>query len=70
MEEDDAQNGVDHVDGCGRWLRSAQRKDPDSVNHLKWYMSTGFTKPYPGAKKVRLPSEFNNPTPAGDDSDD
>ena len=41
-------------------------EDPDTVNHLNWYMSTGFKRPYPGEKTVRLPSEFNNPAPSGD----
>ena len=46
-------------------------EDPDAVNHLNWYMSTGFTRPYPGEKEVRPPSEFNNPAPIhGDDDDD
>jgi YVTN family beta-propeller protein len=45
-------------------------EDPDTVNHFNWYMSTGFTKPYPGEKTVRPPSEFNNPAPRGDDDDD
>jgi hypothetical protein len=42
-------------------------EDPDAVNHLNWYMATGFTRPYPGEKTIRPPSEFNNPAPAGDD---
>lgn len=41
-------------------------EDPDTVNHLDWYMSTGFTRPYPGEKTVRPPSQFNRPAPAGD----
>jgi YVTN family beta-propeller protein len=46
-------------------------EDPEAVNHLNWYMSTGFTRPYPGESEVRPPSEFNNPAPAGDgDGDD
>jgi hypothetical protein len=45
-------------------------EDPDTVNHLNWYMSTGFTRPYPGESTVRPPSEFNNPAPATPDSDD
>jgi hypothetical protein len=45
-------------------------EDPDTVNHLNWYMSTGFTRPYPGEKTVRPPSEFNRPAPAGEDADD
>ncbi len=45
-------------------------EDPDTVNHLNWYEATGFTRPYPGEKTVRPPSEFNNPAPAGDGDDD
>jgi hypothetical protein len=51
-------------------LTKPDAEDPDTVNHLNWYMSTGFTRPYPGESTVRPPSEFNNPAPAGDDSDD
>ncbi len=51
-------------------LTKPDSEDPDTVNHLNWYMSTGFTRPYPGEKTVRPPSEFNNPAPAGDDDDD
>jgi YVTN family beta-propeller protein len=51
-------------------LTNPDSEDPDTVNHLNWYMSTGFTRPYPGEKTVRPPSEFNNPAPAGEDADD
>jgi YVTN family beta-propeller protein len=51
-------------------LTKPDSEDPDTVNHLNWYMSTGFTRPYPGESKVRPPSDFNNPAPAGEDSDD
>ena len=51
-------------------LTKPDSEDPDTVNHLNWYLSTGFTKPYPGESKVRPPSEFNNPAPAGDSDDD
>jgi len=52
-------------------LTKPDAEDPDTVNHFNWYMSTGFTRPYPGEKKVRPPSEFNNPAPTkGDDDDD
>jgi YVTN family beta-propeller protein len=51
-------------------LTKPDAEDPDTVNHLNWYMSTGFTRPYPGEKTVRPPSKFNNPAPAGEDSDD
>ena len=47
-------------------LTKPDSEDPDTVNHLNWYMATGFTRPYPGEKTVRPPSEFNNPAPAGD----
>jgi YVTN family beta-propeller protein len=45
-------------------------EDPDTVNHFNWYMSTGFTRPYPGESKVRPPSEFNKPAPTKADDDD
>jgi YVTN family beta-propeller protein len=51
-------------------LNKPDAEDPDTVNHFNWYMSTGFTRPYPGEKTVRPPSDFNNPAPAGEDSDD
>jgi len=47
-------------------LTKPDAEDPDAVNHFNWYMSTGFTRPYPGESKVRPPSDFNNPAPAGD----
>jgi YVTN family beta-propeller protein len=33
-------------------------EDPDIVNHLNWYLATGFTRPYPGEQRVMHPSEF------------
>jgi len=51
-------------------LSKPDSEDPDTVNHLNWYMSTGFVRPYPGEKTVRPPSEFNNPAPAGDTDGD
>ena len=47
-------------------LTRPDSEDPDTVNHLNWYLSTGFVRPYPGEKTVRPPSEFNNPAPAGE----
>jgi YVTN family beta-propeller protein len=47
-------------------LTKPDAEDPETVNHLNWYMATGFTRPYPGEKKVRWPSEFRKPAPAGD----
>ncbi len=51
-------------------LTKPDSEDPDTVNHMNWYMSTGFTRPYPGEKTVRPPSEFNNPAPTKVDDDD
>jgi YVTN family beta-propeller protein len=51
-------------------LTKPDSEDPDTVNHLNWYMSTGFTRPYPGEKTVRPPSEFNRPAPTTADLDD
>jgi YVTN family beta-propeller protein len=47
-------------------LTKPDAEDPDTVNHLNWYMTTGFVQPYPGESKVRPPSEFKKPAPAGD----
>jgi YVTN family beta-propeller protein len=51
-------------------LTKPDAEDPDTVNHLNWYMSTGFTRPYPGEKTVRPASQFNNPAPTKVDDDD
>jgi YVTN family beta-propeller protein len=51
-------------------LTKPDSEDPDTVNHLNWYMSTGFTRPYPGEKTVHPPSDFNNPAPTTADLDD
>ena len=51
-------------------LHKPDSEDPDTVNHFNWYMSTGFTRPYPGESKVRFPSEFNRTAPAKEDDDD
>jgi YVTN family beta-propeller protein len=43
-------------------------EDPYTLNHLIWYEATRFTRPYPGEKTVRPPSEFaNRIAPLGDD---
>jgi hypothetical protein len=43
-------------------------EDPNLVNHLNWYLATGFTRPFPGEKKVLDPSEFkiSSAPPAAD----
>ena len=51
-------------------LTKPDSEDPDTVNHLNWYMSTGFTRPYPGRATVRPASDFNNPAPTNVDDDD
>jgi YVTN family beta-propeller protein len=51
-------------------LNKPDAEDPDTVNHLNWYMSTGFTRPYPGEKTVRPASDFNNAAPTKADKDD
>jgi len=51
-------------------LRKPDSEDPDTVNHLNWYLSTGFVRPYPGEKTVRPPSDFHNPAPTKVDDDD
>jgi len=51
-------------------LNRPDAEDPDTVNHFNWYMSTGFTRPYPGERTVRPPSDFNKPAPITTDSDD
>ena len=51
-------------------LTRPDSEDPDTVNHFNWYMSTGFTRPYPGEKTVRPASDFNNPAPTTVDDDD
>ena len=59
------------------WLKKKQQvfagkltrpdaEDPETVNHLNWYMSTGFTRPYPGESKVLPPTAFTKKAPAGD----
>jgi YVTN family beta-propeller protein len=39
-------------------------EDVDTVNHLIWYETTNFTRPFPGEKKVRPASDFNRKAPA------
>jgi hypothetical protein len=51
-------------------LTKPDSEDPDTVNHLNWYISTGFKRPYPGESKVRPPSEFNKAAPTKVDLDD
>ncbi len=50
-------------------LTKPDAEDPDTVNHLNWYMTTGFVRPYPGESKVRPPSDFKKPAPTADPDD-
>lgn len=50
-------------------LTKPDAEDPDTVNHLNWYQSTAFTRPYPGEKAVRPPSDFKKPAPTTTDLD-
>jgi YVTN family beta-propeller protein len=45
-------------------------EDPNIVAHYNWYEATGFTRPFPGEKTVRPPSEFSSSAPATKDNDD
>jgi len=51
-------------------LTKPDAEDPDTVNHLNWYMATGFKRPYPGERTVRPPSDFNKSAPTAPDLDD
>jgi YVTN family beta-propeller protein len=51
-------------------LTKPDSEDPDTVNHLNWYLSTGFRRPYPGESTVRPPSDFNKAAPTTADLDD
>jgi YVTN family beta-propeller protein len=51
-------------------LTKPDSEDPDTVNHLNWYLTTGFKRPYPGESTVRPASDFNNPAPTTADTDD
>jgi len=51
-------------------LTKPDAEDPDTVNHLNWYLATAFKRPYPGETKVRPPSDFKRPAPTKADVDD
>ena len=38
-------------------FNQADAVDENLLNHVIWYSSTGFTRPYPGEKKVLMPSD-------------
>ena len=45
-------------------------EDSDVVGHMNWYFATNFNKPYPGERKVRMPSDFPNLLVTHDEDDD
>jgi YVTN family beta-propeller protein len=51
-------------------LTKPDSEDPETVNHLNWYMSTGFKRPYPGESTVRPPSDFTKAAPTTPDVDE
>src|SRR5450755_1833140 len=51
-------------------LTKPDAEDPNTVNHLNWYLATGFKRAYPGERTVRPPSEFNKPAPTKADVDE
>jgi hypothetical protein len=51
-------------------LTKPDSEDPETVNHMIWYEATGYTRPFPGEKKVRPASDFKNSAAAKADLDD
>jgi YVTN family beta-propeller protein len=39
-------------------INKADSVDENVLNHVIWYSTTGFTRPYPGDKKVLMPAEL------------
>jgi hypothetical protein len=54
---------------AGKWQKP-DSEDTDVVGHMNWYFATNFTKPYPGERKVRRPSDFPNLLVTHDEDDD
>ena len=51
-------------------LNKPDAEDPDTLNHLTWYLATAFKRPYPGETKVRPPSDFTKAAPTKPDVDE
>ncbi len=43
--------------------------DSEILNHMIWYETTGYTRPYPGENKVLAPSDFKTATSVPVDND-
>jgi YVTN family beta-propeller protein len=48
----------------------ADAVDPNFLNHVTWYAATGWTRPYPGEKKVEMPGPFVKAAKKYRDDDD
>jgi YVTN family beta-propeller protein len=48
----------------------ADAVDPNFLNHVTWYSSTGWTRPYPGESKVMMPGPFVKAAKKYRDDDD
>jgi hypothetical protein len=50
----------------------ADSVDPNFLNHVTWYATTGWNRPYPGEDKVMMPGPFVKAAKryVGDDDDD
>ena len=47
-------------------LTKPDAEDPDTLNHLNWYLATDFKRPFPGEKAIRPPSDFKKAAPKED----
>jgi YVTN family beta-propeller protein len=54
---------------AGKW-HIPDSEDTNTVNHMVWYETTGYVRPYPGEAKVRPASDFNRKAAAKPDVDD
>jgi hypothetical protein len=48
----------------------ADSVDPNFLNHVTWYSATGWTVPYPGEGKMRMPGPFVRAAMKFRDNDD
>jgi hypothetical protein len=48
----------------------ADSVDPNFLNHVTWYVTTGWSRPYPGEDKVLMPAPFVKAAKKYNDDDD
>jgi YVTN family beta-propeller protein len=48
----------------------ADAVDPNFLNHIIWYSATGWTRPYPGERKIRMPGPLVKAAKKYHDDDD